>query len=413
MNYSLEVIDYQLNNAFGKALEEEFERYRSYPKVTQILFKDNKLAEIVKKYTNLKVRVNLGEDIDLHIYSPDINKGNVILDNWRQKAFTNYDTTEFLKRKDFIEGGVDLKNAKVFGDFAEIASDIFIGPMLLSRYSPNTVEELTAAFLHEIGHAFVYLEMLGRLTRTHYLLSEGTQQLLNAKNKEQRVKIFDSIENYTKTTIADKDKLAHGQLDENGYRIIILNLMQKQSIEELDINIYSSRAWEQLADNFAARFGYGRALVVGLDKIHRLYPGIDYTPPIINIFTLLLQTLGFILVWPLLLLLIGMCIFSNAYDLEYDPLKKRFEKFKLQINNAIKDPTLSKQQKLQFIKDYDEIEKVLKGVYENIEFFTILFAIIRPFKTLKMLDIIKTQEELEKLQNNALFTAAARISTLH
>jgi len=412
MNYSLEVIDHQINSSFGKELEEELSRFRLHPKITDGLFKDNVLANIVNKHTNLKINVVLEGNSELHVFSPNISKGNVVLDDWRQKIFINKDTNDFLKNNDFIEGGVDLKNAKVFGDFTQFVANIHIGSELLSSYSPLTVEELTAGFIHEVGHVFVYLEMLGRLTRTSYLLSEGTQQLLNAKNKEQRIKIFDKLENYAKINIPDKEKLAHGQLDANGYRIIILDVMQKKSIEELEINVYSSRSWEQLADNFTARFGYGRALVLGLDKLHRANPSGEYNHPIMQTILLIIITLLVIISIYGLALMLFLCLFINPYEVDYDPPKKRFEKMKLQINNAIKNKNLSKSQQLQLIKDYDKIKNVLDHIYNNIDVFTVFFAAFRPFKTIKMLDIINTQERLEKLQNNDLFTAAARISVL-
>ncbi len=410
-NYSLELIDHQLNSTLGKELENEFNKFRIFPKVSETEFRNNKLADIVKKHTNLYITVELDTGYESYVFNPDINKNNPILDDWRRQYMQNLDSTQFLKNKDHIEGIVDLKHAKVFGDFTKILSTIHLGINLLGKYSPITVEEMTAVFLHEVGHVFTYFEMLGRLSRTNYVLSEGTKQLLNAKDKEQRIKIFNSIEDFTKTSIENKDAISNGSLNENGYRIIILDTIQKQAQQELNIDIYSTRLWEQLADNFAARFGYGRHLATMLDKLHRLDFSIEYINPYINTLYNIFSYVILNMVPFSTIILVLFFTRNNPLDLEYDPPKKRIEKFKHQINDILKNPKISKSQKQVYLQDYDEIQNILSKMYNNKSLLTFIYVYFT-YSGSKENKLIKMQEELEKLQNNDLFTASTRIELL-
>jgi hypothetical protein len=407
--YSEEGIDYMFNSKLGSGIEAELQKVRQLiqPKSSDIKATD--LDKIIKQYTGITTNVSTDWGYTAYMYPADINRNNPILNKLNQMYASNLDSKEFIKDKGFVEGTVNLKTGMVYGDFSKVTINIFLGEDLLGKFSALTVPEVTAILLHEIGHAFVYFEMLARSIKTNYILSEGTKRLLTANTTEQRVLILSSVEQMTKTSIDNKDKIASKKRNEAYYTTILLSASINESIQDLGVNIYSTRSFEQLSDNFATRHGYGRALVLGLSKLHRLYGGNETIPPVVyNTISVILAAIVIFnpAVW-LLLTFVLICE-GNPLKVTYDPLKKRILKIKQQINDALKDKSLSKEYKQVFLNDYVEIQKVFDEIYLNSDLFEVVWKYLTPWGY-KQNKQIKHNEELESLLNNDLFTATAKL----
>jgi hypothetical protein len=300
----------------------------------------------------------------------------------------------------------------VSGDFAKVKSTIGLGNEVIGKASIFTVPEITGILLHEIGHIDTYLELLGRFIKTSNLLDDAVSRLLKATTKEQRTVILSEVEKATKTTIDKKDEIAEKARTAEAYAVVILSQAIKQSKQELDVNIYDARTWEQLADQFAARYGYAVPLVTGLDKIHRLYGSHQYRSPGWNIFCEIFKLLGFILMglssyglqWIVILLAIG-----NPIAEMYDPPKDRFRKIKQQLNDALKDKDLPAAVRQKHLDDFKIITEVMDKMYDNETVYNFIWSTLFPWGR-KQAKSVREFQETEALLNNDLFAAAALVT---
>lgn len=425
--YAIEGIDQQLNSPLGFEIEQEIIKIiadtTSNGSFSKYTLKNSKLTSIIKKYTGLTINFELYDIDSTNAYScvemPD--------DIW--KAFTD---------NKYMEGTINLKAGILSGVFSKFNLEIGLGREYLYKDSMFTPAETTASILHEIGHVFVYFEMLCRYTKTNHILIEGTQRLLTANTKEQRFVILKDIENEIGVSIPDKEKITAKARTEDAYKVIILYAASEASKQQLDVDIYDCRSIEQLADLFASRHGYGRALATSLDKTYTMYGHKTYNSPAFNTFmnvvTALLKigyagmavgmtaspffvpaispVVPIIGATLLSFTLLSVLFLNNPLVVNYDPPAKRILKLKQQINNALKDRTLTKEKKKIFVSDYYDIERILDKMHENIGLTEYLYQTFLPSGR-KQSANIRMHEELENLLNNPLFTATAELELIN
>lgn len=418
-DFGLERIDHQINSTLGKELEVVIAEIRSSGIINKNTLKNSRIAKVVKDHTGLLIApILIGRD-NAWMAPADINRNNVIFASYEKIAGSATDSDKLLTKKDFITGFVNLQTGKVSGDFSEVKCYLGVGEWHLDKSGKYSIRESTAIILHELGHAFVYLEMLGRVTKTAYLLEEGTRRLMGANTKEQKIVILNDIEKYTGTKIDNKEKIASRQNSEDECRVIILSTAIEESKHALNVNIYDSRAWEILADQFSARHGYASDLAIGLDKMNKLYGGQQGYGSVtwslfVDIFTFLgvlvygATTIGFgaTLVGASIFAVLALLAMGNPLVMEYDPPKERFIKIQQQVNNALKDETLSPEIKAKYIKDHKLINDIISKLNDYPGLYTLIWSTLTPWGRKQSRDI-KEVNELESLLNNSLFTAAA------
>jgi len=422
LDYSLEGIDFQHDSKLGKELEDELTNFRKYSVLTKAIIENSKIAEVIKNYTGMNVVVSTEEGDNAYVYVPDLDKNNV-MSGWRANYYANVDSEALFKEQHFIDGTVNLTTGMVSGDFSKIIISICIGEDLLCKHSKMTVAEAAAILMHEIGHALVYFEMLGRLTKSNYILSEGVKRLMNANTKEQKILILEDIEETTGVKIPEKEQLVIKQKSQSAYRVIILSTLVKQSEQELNLNVYDARAFEQLADNFVSRHGYGKPLATGLNKLYKMYGDKAYLKPGVHIFYTIIRSVLFILhvveqvltLGPALAavllsmeILVVFLVAGNPMNADYDPIKMRITKIKLQINAALKDKSLSREQKQVYVDSHTEIEGLLDQMYNNKGIYEIVWEYVIPAGR-KSKKVINLHETMENLLNNDLFKSAVEL----
>lgn len=412
---SLEGIDHMKDSNFGPQLEKCFTELHVKSVVKDIDFVNTGFKEIIKEYTNLNVEVTTEDSYNAYVFPPDLNKNNVIIEKWRRKFYENLDWDAFVKGSSIIEGVVDLKEGKVHGDFTKFHISIVIGSSLVNKYSVLTPAEITAIVLHELGHVLAYFEMLSRMTRTNYILNEGVRRLSNADNREERIKLLKDIENVTNTTIQNKETIAGFKQSQEVYKTIVVSNSVQESKQDLNLNMYDSRSFEQLADNYASRIGYALPLATGLAKLYKMHGDKDYLSPQMNILFCILRTLGLIFliaVNPVQGLFILGCILlgGSPLNVTYDPLKQRITKIKQQVNDALKDQKMSLKQKKIYVDEYDEMNKILSELHDNLDVYEAIWAYVFPWGRKQRTDI-EAQQQLETLFNNDLFSLSAKMYT--
>jgi len=419
--YAIESIVHQFNSTLGPDLEAEITKVRNSLIIEKDTLEKSALSKIVSEHTGLSIvffnRPNL---LGAGIYMPSLVNNHTISENYevRNPTFLN-----ILNEKKYFEGTINLQTVKVTGDYSKIKTYCEVGNLFLSNSSMYTVKEVVAVLLHEIGHWFYYFVIIGKILKTNLLLNEGVKRLANATKVEQKVIILHSLEKEYDITFDDKQLLANQNLNETSYRVLLFNAAVEESKRELDLDIYDARTWEVLADQFCARFGYGRHLATRFDKLYRTQGAREYVSPKTFFF---LEVVG-----PLFGITAGSAFFAVATGLstlgigffvilvmlikhspdipEYDPLDKRILKLKQQVNDALKDTTLAKEQKEKLLLDYKGIEKVLDKMHENKTLIELMYGILT-FSGSKTEAIIKFNHDIEALYNNDLFSAAAALS---
>ena len=430
-NPSLEAIDFQTNSKLGMDLEVAFTTLRGLSGVTQRTLDRSNLSKVIKKNTGLDMDVELAAEGNYHIDDElatvimDVDKNNAVLSEWRQSWTEGFDgITAIDKATMGTTGTIDLVNVKVTGIFCEFNSTLYLSRNLLGKDSILTIRELVGIVLHEIGHAFSYLEALGRGARTNFVLSNAAKELMGTSDKKRKYEILDEIEEASKIKISDRDLVLQSR-DEVGITTVLLSDMMVGMRSELGCNIYDYRGFEQLADQFAARMGYGADVVTALDKLFRKYGDAAYRGRITFMLIEVGKGVSFIgamvaavlisSVSPahsIFIVMMGALILSNNPLLDiYDKPKRRFEVIKNELNKALKNKSISKAEKLKYISDIDYIDNVLSDMNSRESLYAWVWKTVMPWgrKQARSMDM---QKALEDLANSKLYTSSAKLETL-
>lgn len=406
---SLEGIEQQLNSPLAVEMENALKRVRKNKRVARANLEEVNISKIISKYTGLSIRVNVVPGNAAYVLVPDVNRNNPIVNKAIRAMGSNMDSGRLLQDAQFLEGTVNLSAGKVSGDFSKIFTTMFIGESLLWASSKFTVAETVAIMLHEIGHVFVYMEMLGRCTRTNYVLEEGTKRMLNASTPEQRIRILEDVEEFYGEDIEGKDKLVAQARRPDVYRTVFLTVAAQESVSQLGENIYDARAFEQLADQFAARHGYGRSLATALDKHYRAVGDKAYRPTSLHTLLNLMKFLAFtslatfsVVGWMIPLML------GNPLSQAYDKPQRRIEKIRQQVSTALKDRDIDPEERKALLEDVKLIDAALVNIKEHNDVYEYIWKTAFPWGR-KQQSMIKVQEDLEKMMNNRLYEAAATL----
>lgn len=185
----------------------------------------------------------------------DMSKVKGLEDYWNNYA--NITTINLFKSIKDSKFELDLKNARVKSGknlLGYIAAD-FIG----FPSKGCTSREILAILLHEVGHAFNELERVYMVYNNVFILQDVLVEEYAKKNKTPAdvLKIF-----YSKTDLEqDKDKPST-----IAGVILAANKSIVRGIDSGRVTGYDLSNHEQLADEFAARFGLGAEIISAFEK---------------------------------------------------------------------------------------------------------------------------------------------------
>jgi len=157
---------------------------------------------------------------------------------------------------------VDLENAKMHGYPSDAIVMIYINPSSLFHTYKLSSNEVAAAYLHEVGHAFTHLEYSHRTIKQTSMLIES---IISEANKGKSP--LDAVKLSYKNTFED-DSLD----DAKNMVSVAVGVTSRYLSTDDDFggNTYSSKDSERLADQFATRFGVGDDLASALGKLHTI-----------------------------------------------------------------------------------------------------------------------------------------------
>lgn len=430
-NYvALEIIDFQ-DNSFGMQLESEISVI--VEAINNGVYKDSKEVVFCKElgiiekdiFNRLGVNVKLIVNRELAAILPFYaNKHHIFVNDFWKGNFSIKDQEKVLSTINNKKGYVDLKKAKLGGIFSEYKNSLYLNFYELVKTHKLTASEIVGVILHELGHAFYVCEFSDRLESTNQVLMNISKEITSGKKEKNLTYIYTELKTINdKITMEEVDKLV------NGNKIVAGYLWYKTIIESAGIGYnsqqtnkkYDETAFEQLADNFSSRFGYGRQLISGLEKLHsvssvynRSITAVIFFEMIEVLLTTALIAVTFMTTVPLgmffSVLVLAVFVFNGDEfkDLTYDELKDRYKRIRNEYVALLKDKDLDDKELKVIIDNVAIADKLINDMVNYKGVFTMLSNALVPVNR-KANRAIAEQQLLEELAFNDLFIKSGEL----
>lgn len=427
----LEMIEFQKDN-FGFQLEAAISKIKSKiendPTVTGRIIQDfeevKEIESIVHKRLNLVISLDTKGHALAAILPFYSNKNHIFIHEFFRGNFYINDQERLLAKIENKKGYVDLEKARLGGIFSEYVNKVYLDFKSLFSLGLSS-SEVTGVLLHELGHGFEVCEYSDRT-------SSANQVLIEIAKKIQGKKELDLEYVYREITGKIDKNYTEKQLDDlvNGNRIVagvewfkLMITASGQAIRSQQENgRYDDNSFEQLADNFANRFGYGRALITGLDKITKKYGSIDKNKST-YVFSIMMESL--VLGAAVALVIIGIPIIIKLYvlifmslvilsagdeyrDHTYDDLKKRYLRVRSDLIEVLKDQDIDSSYSKSVVDDIKLLDSIIDETGDRKSVYNLLsnFFIGSNRRAKKA---IYQQHLLEQLASNDLFLKSAEL----
>lgn len=414
-------------DGFGKTLDMLFEDIRKYvvdkPSTNNADIIANckavkMLEEVTLKRFGLRIQILPSSDTIMAVLPMFSNKHHIFLPEHHHGNFEIDEQEILLKRWGGKTGTIDLARAKVSGVFSEYVHRFYMNPYFIYNTTNCTPEELSAVYLHEIGHLFTYYEFASRLEKTNQVLAEMSKMI---KNSEDIGKINYKYQEFmTLTDSEERDAIT----EKTDRQVISMTLFLKYVDfvkSQLSDNKYDETSAEAAADLFSSRFGKGRDLVSALNRFESSFGVYNdenqlfalklvvNTCDIIVFAAFIFSTMGLTtaaLVPSLLLVLTtGNYIYTSGdrfVDMTYDTLKDRYKRVRAQYINILKERIYSKEETQKVLEDIYAMDDIIKntGEFTSIgrKLSNMIFSTNR-----KASNSVVAQKLLEALASNDLY----------
>lgn len=399
--FGTEAISLQ-SNMFFDSLTTAIAKIREYSKPEDGL-KEVDISGIVFAHTGMLIKMNLWDApfINAAVMLPDVNTNHPFYSSLRRLLTRPSKTLKDMQEAGgSLVGTIDRENARVGGYFSKVEIDVYFTTGLLKAKKLMTDGEAAAILLHELGHLFTYYEYLNKLTRTTNIISALSRAMYEVEDQKERELIMKSAGEQLKVDSFDPAQYVSGSKEKRtlASTTFIISALPTSSRSDTGFSAYEHRSCEQVADQFAVKFGAGRDLASGLNKMLKM--SYSQTPRsafiILEIIDLLwlafdafragftgaalgtmvgiggAQTLGglilagvmFIPVVILLKLAITYLTFNSVKG-KYDGGKERLILIKRTIVDSLKDRDLPPGVKEKLIADAELVDKLASDLYED------------------------------------------------
>lgn len=368
---------------------------------------------------------SLYEHISKSLGTYDINKAKkiddqvAIIDKQDERdiyAYTkhSFDVLSKALEKDNII--VDNKNARIEGLPSDYVIYYLFNPMKLIRDFEISNLEFAAILLHEVGHNYTFIEYSYRTAKFTTSIFEAMEESVKkGSTTRQRIKYI-SKKASLDIDVTDKNETESiVALYESVYRVI----------GSVDINnVNQSRDAEQLADQFATRFGLGKHLSSSLDKLKTVMV-LEQSTLFFNL------TLGYATFYAMFALIIGglslvptvfLATFIVMYALKfiggaiinflmgttdshpttYDDDYNRIRRIKVDLIRVLRlEKELDQKAVNDLIESIDGIERLMKGVTEH-ESLLAIFGDYLPYNS-RRAKVSRMERKIETITENSLY----------
>lgn len=424
---TMEAIKFQDGSLFKEMTEffKTMDNLTSYEEKVKYI-SGKPLSDLIRKYTGLTIQTevipNMSE-INCFCITPDITKNNVLIEEWRKQFYLHRDFKQLSKNIDEIVGVVDLVNGRVKGAFEKIVIRVFVTDGFI-RTMEFTPENKAALVMHEVGHAFTFLEFIAESAKTDFSLATATRELLQTTDKEKKITLAKSLNDAMGTTV-DVNVIAESNDVATWYTVYISN-KEEQARVATHTGRYSDTSAEFVADQFVTRHGGGAAMADTLAKIYKHLGKISvrdrisiWTQYAVCSLSVISAIAGLSLINPILGTMGTVALFVNLktitqYDFTYSTYtsdKDRVAKLKQELVGRLKDRDLPQDIRVSTLDAIKEIDKILKTLNDNRTIMELITIALRPdvHQAVKQEQVQKT---LSTVINNDLFKVSAKLDSI-
>ena len=364
-----------------------------------------------------------------------INNNHILLPELFHGGRWIEETIAATKIMDSDKGAINLAKAKLSGIFSKYKHPCFlniyqflgrevktngvidyVNNVHLSPLCSLTSAEFTAILAHELGHIFTWYEMANRFSRTNQVIAEVSKVLMNKDKHKELSFVYREMSETFDMDQREIDALVSTNSVLIGSKLAMIAL--KDFTKTAGRIKYDDTSSEQLADQFATRFGYGIHLATGLSKLTKFYQPSPIAMALFDptLMYLALSTLyGLALPATILITvpLLVMTIFANESDVNfkhYDTVRDRFGRVKHQMIDILKNRELDESVVKETISNIEFMEKLIKEAPADT---SLLNRISRIMTQKGRTNAAEEEQEklMETLIHSDLFVKSAELNT--
>ena len=356
-------------------------------------------------------------DKKYEVKEKDVKAKNDIKDIFKDEKSIVYHTySSYTKLEKTLQSSsvkIDLNKAKISNLPNEYNLFIMVDLYMLIRKNKLTGRELAAVLLHEIGHGFTHLEYSYRTVKNTTLLIDNIRDSIN--NGKTKLVSFNLA---YKNILKGEEDLSNVSEYTAVIRIFDKYMQNNMLMNTNDRHSFTDS--EQLADQFANRFGVGDALVTSLAKLHGDYnngprnPSLEILISVISVVIVLVGLLFSLVLLPIFLTFVMIVLLVGGPDsnaITYDTKLRRYQRIKNDMIKIIRTTDLDNNIIKNFIKEIDVIDKIMEKSKSEITLMDKIADKVFPFNS-KIANFKKLEELLEDISENNLYIASNKLRTL-
>lgn len=419
--YAMEAIGFQSDMLF-RELTATITELRA-GQINERTINDSPLIALIKKRTGMTVVFDEYKTLNAYCMIPAVSAQNPIIRKTVAAIVGEKDTLKAIAKAGGVARGfVDDVNGKVSGFLSEITLHVAVGNPILDGSKGFSAEETAGILLHELGHGFTFLSCIADGIGSNYAIGRAIEECISTEDRKRRIAVIDAAATATGTEITDPATLAETASRE-GFEVVFANALRTRKRSRYGSPLYDLISAEQLADQFAARHGAGRAVVTGLDRLNRRF-GVkslqntstwvmsESVRSLFQIFTLVSGTIASPVLGGIALAVFGLTfVFMNPYEDSYDRPVDRFVRIRNDLVAALKDTGLSPLARKTIEADIATIDGVTQVYKDRDSFYQTVWRWFHP-KGAQQVQQKQLLKQVEELLSNDLFLKASQLQTL-
>lgn len=195
------------------------------------------------------------------ILIPNITKGHVLhSSNFAKWVHKNFDADKNSFSNAQKNGWVNPATSRVGGAYSEIMHRIYIGlPFLVDK--KFTTDEVAAAVIHEVGHAFTYLQFMSDTLMANHVMQRAQSELFS---KNANVPVRAILDKSAKDLGIEDNSWLQDITNDTDKEVAFKLLVSAACIDKRGMDnkrFFTQDVSEELADIFVARHGGAKAIV--------------------------------------------------------------------------------------------------------------------------------------------------------
>lgn len=413
-----EAMQYKLNSKLFPRLEEAVHQLRAVGNYDPSSVAQSGIAKIVMEETGIciQMRVEKASYINAGVYIPELDRNNPILTNYMRGWRSNSDLHKVINfNNGTFNGLLDKKNGKVAGDFSKMIVPVFVTSAMMLDAERYTDSDVAAAIGHEVGHLWSYFERLIDLLSMNYAASYVAERVLKTATDVDRISLITEYEKAMDIELADKETIARSESGGVIYTHLVLETIKNRRNAEGN-EVYSYRGFEFSSDQFVTRHGGGLAVATVVAKINQDYghtSTMSWTAHILLnvagaiVFLAALGILALAGMWFTAIVTGLLIVGCNPHASVYDNPEERLQRIRNEMVGSLKEAT-SPEQRASVSHDIALLDGIMKDFEDKPSWHELIWNHLLP-NGRKTKANMSLQQDLEKLMNNDLFVAAARL----